>query len=578
MRLGLFYIIIFYFFSFSLSAQDCWQKASGDKKLANDYFSYQMYPCALKEYIILHAGKKESKKYNRRIAQCYINSPGGNKSKAIKYLEFLIKAGKPEDKVYLELGIALLHDKQFDRALKNFDTYIGLVNPKGSELKEIETLKENAIFSKELIKHPVNVTFKNLGKDVNSVYNDKHPFITDKEDFIMFTSDRKGVRGGFEDGDGYVPDVMLAKVKKGKDAFKGSRSMSGSFSTEFDEFVAGGSPDGSYFIYATNEQFQQFDLKITYKAPKKRSYPSSSFMQSLNGRNSHEMSATITNDGSLIIFSSDRKGGYGGFDLWMSKRLPNGTWGNPINMGPSINTNLDENFPNFSENENYITFSSDGLKGMGGFDLFKTEFSEDLKSWTKPANLGHPINSAYDDFTIIFVKNGRYAYKSMIRSDSYGMRDLYRLTFNDVLPTYTVVKSSILVDTLVDLDRLTEEITNEVSILERELDSLKENQADQALIDTAQKKYFKSMNALNQFDPKTNNKIEVTAEDGTLYGKYAANARNGKFIMILEPGVYQISIINDGFEPYSKKVRIYDKMNYTPEFNRSFYLKPKSNL
>ena len=578
MRLGLFYIIIFYFFSFSLSAQDCWQKASGDKKLANDYFSYQMYPCALKEYIILHAGKKESKKYNRRIAQCYINSPGGNKSKAIKYLEFLIKAGKPEDKVYLELGIALLHDKQFDRALKNFDTYIGLVNPKGSELKEIETLKENAIFSKELIKHPVNVTFKNLGKDVNSVYNDKHPFITDKEDFIMFTSDRKGVRGGFEDGDGYVPDVMLAKVKKGKDAFKGSRSMSGSFSTEFDEFVAGGSPDGSYFIYATNEQFQQFDLKITYKAPKKRSYPSSSFMQSLNGRNSHEMSATITNDGSLIIFSSDRKGGYGGFDLWMSKRLPNGTWGNPINMGPSINTNLDENFPNFSEDENYITFSSDGLKGMGGFDLFKTEFSEDLKSWTKPANLGHPINSAYDDFTIIFVKNGRYAYKSMIRSDSYGMRDLYRLTFNDVLPTYTVVKSSILVDTLVDLDRLTEEITNEVSILERELDSLKENQADQALIDTAQKKYFKSMNALNQFDPKTNNKIEVTAEDGTLYGKYAANARNGKFIMILEPGVYQISIINDGFEPYSKKVRIYDKMNYTPEFNRSFYLKPKSNL
>ena len=578
MRLGLFYIIIFYFFSFSLPAQDCWQKASGDKKLANDYFSYQMYPCALKEYIILHASKKESKKYNRRIAQCYINSPGGNKSKAIKYLEFLIKAGKPEDKVYLELGIALLHDKQFDRALKNFDTYIGLVNPKGFELKEIETLKENAIFSKELIKHPVNVTFKNLGKDVNSIYNDKHPFITDKEDFIMFTSDRKGVRGGFEDGDGYVPDVMLAKVKKGKDAFKGSRSMSGSFSTEFDEFVAGGSPDGSYFIYATNEQFQQFDLKITYKAPKKRSYPSSSFMQSLNGRNSHEMSATITNDGSLIIFSSDRKGGYGGFDLWMSKRLPDGTWGNPINMGPSINTNLDENFPNFSEDENYITFSSDGLKGMGGFDLFKTEFSEDLKSWTKPANLGHPINSAYDDFTIIFVKNGRYAYKSMIRSDSYGMRDLYRLTFNDVLPTYTVVKSSILVDTLADLDRLTEEITNEVSILERELDSLKENQADQALIDTAQKKYFKSMNALNQFDPNTDNKIEVTAEDGTLYGQYAANARNGKFIMILEPGVYEISIINDGFEPYSKKVRIYDKMNYTPEFNRSFYLKPKSNF
>lgn len=577
MKLRLLYFFIITLLSFNVSAQDCWGKPSGDKKQATEYFVNGFYPCALGEYLILHAGKKDSKKYNRRIAQCYLNSPGGNKSLAIKYLEFLIKAGKPDNNVYLEYGQALLYNNQFDKSIETFKKYIELAKPKGDGLMVVESLIENANFSKELIKHPVDVSIKNLGEDVNSIYNDKLPFVTDKEDLIMFTSDRKGVRGGFELGDGYVPDIMLAKVKKGTDAFKGARSMSGSFSTEYDEITAGGSADGSYFIYATNGSFQ-FDFKVTYKAPKKRSYPASTFMDDLNGRNSQEMTATITNDGSLVIFSSDRKGGYGGFDLWMSRRLPTGGWGTPINLGPEINTNNDEHFPNFSQDQSFMTFSSNGHKGMGGADLFKTEFSEDLKTWTKPVNLGYPINSAYDDFTITFVKNGRYAYKSMIRSDSYGMRDIYRLTFNDVLPTYTVVKSSILADTLADMSKLSEVANKEVEIAKRQLDSLKIINANSLFIDSIRNEYYSKMDALNNLDPFTNNNIEVTQEDGTLYGKYTANARNGKFIMILEPGVYNVAIKNNGFESQTMKIRIYDKMNYTPELSRSFYLKPKSNL
>ena len=564
--------------SFCANAQDCWQKPSGDSKLANDYFSYGYYPCALKEFLVIYASKPESKKINRIIAQCYMNSPGSNKGQAIKFLEFLVKAGKPDDDVYLELGQAYLFDRKFDKALENFNKYIEVAKPIGDKLKFVEKLKDNLVVSQELRKHPVNVTFTNLGEDVNGVYNEYHPFLTDNEDFIMLTSDRKGVRGGIEFGDGYVPDVMLTKVKNGRDAYKGARSLSGTFSTEFAETVAGGSPDGAYFFYCTDQQFQQYDLKITNKPPKKRSYSAPVFLDGINGRNSNEFAATITNDGSLIIFASDRKGGFGGIDLWMSKKLPTGNWGKPINMGPSINTDGDESFPNFSYDQSFITFSSTGHKGMGGYDLFKTEFSKELKTWTKPKNLGFPINTSVDDFTIVFVKNGRYAYKSDIRTEGFGMRDLYKLTFNDVLPTYTVVKSAVLSDTLVDLSKITKPITKIAKDAKKNLDSLVTIGGDSLSIDSLKKVYYGELSKLDAYDINSNSYVEVTTEDGNLYGQYTPNSRNGKFIMILEPGVYTIAISNDGFESAETKIRIYDKSNYTPEFSKNFYLKPKANL
>ena len=282
----------------------------------------------------------------------------------------------------------------------------------------------------------------------------------------------------------------------------------------------------------------------------------------------------VTENGELLIFSSDRKGGYGGFDLWMSKRLPNGNWGTPINMGPNINTEFDEAFPKFSHDQSFLTFSSNGLKGLGGYDLFKTEFSEDLKIWTKPKNLGHPINSAYDDNTITFVKNGRYAYKSDIRKDSHGMRDIYRLTFNDVLPIYTVVKSSVLADTLSNMDEITNSLLNEFETSKKQLDSVKSIGVSDQIIEEYQKTYDFKQQKLDNADPFKNNFVEVTDEKGEIYGQYKTNGSDGKFIMILEPGEYKLAISHDGFDTINTKIKIYDKSNFTPELQKYFYLKP----
>ena len=92
------------------------------------------------------------------------------------------------------------------------------------------------------------------------------------------------------------------------------------------------------------------------------------------------------------------------------------------------------------------------------------------------------------------------------------------------------------------------------------------------------KLYYSELEKLDSYDLSTNTFVEVKTGSGEMYGRYTPNPRNGKFIMILEPGVYNILVTNDGFMTTETKIRIYDKSNYTPELSRDFYLKPKANL
>lgn len=569
--------VFFSISSFVGTAQDCYVKPTGDKKLANELISYENYSCALKEYLIIYADKPQDVKVNRKIAQCYLRMSGGNKGMAIKYLEFLTTLKKVDNDVYFELGQSYLYKGNNDKAIENFKKFLTIDEPKGEAKETTEQYIQYANNSKQLMKHPVDVQFENMGKVINSQYNDYLPYVGSKENFIAFATNRKGTVGGIEDGDGYYPDVYIGKLRKGRDKYSKPRSMGGMFNTDLVEEVAGGSVDGAHFFFASDADYQIYNLKYTYKAPKKRSYPNPVNLDGINQKNSNEISATITNDGNLIIFSSDRKGGYGGYDLWMSRKLPTGAWGIAVNLGSKINTSFDETYPIFKGDEGSFVFSSNGHFSIGGFDLFETKFSEELKTWTAPKNLGYPINTAYDDNNIVFNSNGRNAYKSAIRSDSYGMKDIYRLTFGDVIPTYTVIKSKILADTLVNIDELKEKALFATTQMQGIVDSLKVVKADSILLDSMETVLSDLQMQQDIVDPFTLNEIEVT-KNGQVYGRYTPNSKTGKFIMILEPGAYEINVYNEGFESVKKKIRIFDKSNFTPELKREFYLKPKASL
>ena len=175
LSIGIFLIILMTPFSQS-KGQDCYPKPTGNRTTAAEHFSYGFYQCALREYLMALPNKPKSKKLNRKIAQCYLRSSGANKYKAVEYLKKVIKLGNPDHEVYLELAKAYFFGYQFEMSLKMFEKYESLESLTGEKLAEVENYKKNIAFSKEIMKHPVNVTFQNLGHDVNSKYNDMHPF------------------------------------------------------------------------------------------------------------------------------------------------------------------------------------------------------------------------------------------------------------------------------------------------------------------------------------------------------------------------------------------------------------------
>jgi outer membrane protein OmpA-like peptidoglycan-associated protein/tetratricopeptide (TPR) repeat protein len=132
---------------------------------------------------------------------------------------------------------------------------------------------------------------------------------------------------------------------------------------------------------------------------------------------------TASNDGRRLFFSSDRAGGYGGMDLYLTEFI-NGQWTPPINLGPSINTEGNEVFPYYLEESGLLYFSSDGHISMGGLDILKVKEKE-RRNWGEVINLGYPINSFSDDFGICIAADGTYGYFSSDRIGGRGKDDLY---------------------------------------------------------------------------------------------------------------------------------------------------------
>jgi outer membrane protein OmpA-like peptidoglycan-associated protein len=142
-----------------------------------------------------------------------------------------------------------------------------------------------------------------------------------------------------------------------------------------------------------------------------------------------EPSVCLSADERTLFFVSDRPGGLGGRDIYMCRRLPNGKWSAPINLGPPINTPYDEDGPFFHPDGKTLFYSSNGPNSMGGFDIFRTELRPD-STWAPPINLGYPINTPGDDIYFVLSASGLHGYYASERDDSYGEKDIYLIDFS----------------------------------------------------------------------------------------------------------------------------------------------------
>ena len=571
------YVLIFCLLS-NVAFSQCMEKPEGNEKIAENYVSFGQYECALGEYLMVYIKKPDDQDLNLRIAQCYLGIPG-SAPKAIKYLEMLLSQKKINPNARWMSTIAYMQNYEFDKAIEQANKY-KIENPsKTAEIKELDNIILSCNNAKQLIKIPFNFRIENLGKDVNSKFEDYNPISTDNEDQILFSTTRMGTTGGFSIGNGFVSDVYLTNFKSGK--YSKARSLGTTFNTVDIDEIAGSSADLNYLFVATDaDGVQILKLKMSKMAGKAGTYPKPTDVIGINETVSNVRSATINNEGNIIIFASDRLGGLGAYDLYISRILPDGTWGIPVNLGKGINTEKDELFPQFNHEQTGISFSSDGQFNMGGLDLFESFFNEDFTQWSTPRNYGHPINTPFDDLRISFIPGNRLAYKSDYRSDSYGMSDLYRFVFLDSTPQFTVLNAKVTGD----------------EIFKLKLDSLKSNQVKNIFLKdslssilangenpTIKLKLNNLTNLINVLDQKIKSlepnyfaEISVTnVLTNTIYGEYKSNTNKGGVIMILEPGKYELSINAEGFYPSTKTIEILDKSSFVPFAVKDFILKKK---
>lgn len=426
------------------------------------------------------------------------------------------KSGCP-DEVWFHLAYAYHSTLRFDKAISYFKKFQNL-NSNNEKLTSLTNrLIEMCINAKELVKQPVNVSFENLGDRINSKGKDYLPLITDNESMLFFTTRREGTTGRIYDMEGYyTSDIFMAKYKYEK--WSKPRSI-GSPNSYGNEFTAGISENGERIFYYVNNPESKNNLQLSEKSKSSFKKAMTIKNKNINTKNSEQISATISNEENTLIFSSNREGGLGNFDLYLCKKLPNGKWAEPQNIGEQINSTFNENYPYLTNDGKTLYFASDGYNSMGGYDIFKSEYDEESQRWSKPTNLGYPINTPLDDYSICFSQDKKFAYVGAIRNDSYGDYDIYRVNFESTPSQLSTIKGYVL-------------------------------NSDSTVYNTPVH-------------------IEVfNTETGDLQGIYDSNPK-GSYIMILPPGSYQIIAEIPDLGTLKEKIVVGDRKSFKPEISRN---------
>ena len=264
---------------------------------------------------------------------------------------------------------------------------------------------------------------QNLGPLVNGPTNESHIFGSPGIDGLIYFSSNAA---HFNEATSIYKDID-------KDIYKGYigwnkvdslAAFERLLKSDLNDYVYDISDDGQHLIYVQGDAQKEI-FKKNYDPTEVELISQKSFMDLLSDA---EYSSFDIYQDSIYIFSSDMDGGYGGFDLYFTVRK-NNQWLKPVNLGPRVNSESDELSPFLSKHANTIYFSSNRAKGMGGFDVYKSSYSEIEKAWLKPKNLLHPINTSQNDlgFQISPTQHSiAYMYSDRL-VNNYGSYDLYRV-------------------------------------------------------------------------------------------------------------------------------------------------------
>jgi peptidoglycan-associated lipoprotein len=418
-----FTIVLFCLFSLASSNVNA-QKKNRKMVKADQAFTLEQYNKAAELYKKAYQNTKSRALKSEIIfkqAECYRFS--GNIKRAESYYKRAVKAKYPDVIVYLRYADVLRMNEKYEEAKVQYKKYIQL-NP--TDVTGEMGLK-SCDYSINWLENPTRYKVEIMPL-VNSRFSDFSPSFGNGEySELYFTSSRSGgFSNKIDDRTGETfTDLYSSKLnKKGK--WSVPLILPEPVNTEGNEGSVALNKRGTtmYFTKCDVQKKKALGCNIYVSKRKGKIWGAPTLLQIKVDSNTTLGHPTINEDESILIFSSDLRGGYGGKDLWIVKQQKRGQWSDPVNLGPAVNTKGDEMFP-FLHSDGTLYFSSTGHIGMGGFDIFKSTPDEN-DSYSSITNLKYPVNSSGHDFGMIIENSGERGYLTSDRKGGKGGDDIYQ--------------------------------------------------------------------------------------------------------------------------------------------------------
>ncbi len=355
------------------------------------------------------------------------------KEEALKYFTLAKKSNiEHGNTLNYYLGKAYQLEYQFDSSLVYYKSYLqGLTDVEKSNhdlLEEIRYEMSSCAHAKKLLKESSTIEVLNFSEIINTKYPEYGMLFTADEKTLIFTSGRPGTTGGRQDDiDGmYYEDIYITHLKDS--VWEEPVQIDNRINSKNHDASVALSHDGHKMIFYRYSMdgllHKSGELFLTEYVKGRWSKPE--HLHSEINSKGWEPSACFSLDDERIFFSSDREGGFGGTDLYVIEKTRDGSWGKPMNLGPVVNTDKNEDAPYLHPDGETFYFASESHGSVGGYDIYKSTIEdEDGLLFSDPENLGFPINTPDDDLDFHVSPNGKRIYFSDNRDNGHGDKDIW---------------------------------------------------------------------------------------------------------------------------------------------------------
>ena len=514
------------------------------------------YVAAYTKFDELNAKYPKEFDYLLKLGICCLRNPE-RKERSIEIFTEMKNTFKTAESDYF-LGKAYHLNYKFEDAISILQKYVDArSNSFKKEHKEMvedaKLILNNCKNGKLLIENKVIADIKNIGLPINSEEEQYVPVITTDESVLFFTYSGKFSVGGKLNSD-LDPDPIEGKynedvyaVYKRPDNLYSEPQGVDAINTKGNDAAIAISPDGQILFTFYSDAKNSGDIAISKLIADEFTKPVL-LNKNINSE-FWEGSCSISADGRFLYFASERPGGIGGRDIWISENV-DGDWATPKNMGPNINTPYDDDAPFIHPDGITLFLSSKGHSSIGGYDIMFTIKKDN--EWAIPKSMGLPLNTTEDDRFYVINSKGDRGYFSSNRSSSGGKGK------NDI---YTVEPGILGEKPVIALLKGTVYANDQP--LEAKVEIIRSIKKDQLT-----KEELERLSAANQI-----------SNDGKLIiGTYFSNSKTGKYFTTLNPGaIYKIKVSAENYESIEEEVDILNLKIYQ-EITKDFYLVSTQSL